>query len=87
MIMPAIQSDTINPTIRPIMSIKNDFHSFGIISDIICGEFIRNKSIKTENYNKALVEYGSKNYGAIFSEQELNQKIQEALKILYDIKG
>ncbi len=84
--MPAIQSDTNNPAIRPIISIKNDIISFGIIiSDIICGEFQRNKSIKTENYNKAL-EYNSKDYGINFSEQELNQKIQEALKIMYDIK-
>ncbi len=83
-----IRSDTINPTERPIISIKDDFIPIGIISDILHGEFKRNRTIKIENYKKAkeCINMMENPYSSNISEQELNQKIQESLKILYDIK-
>lgn len=85
--MLTIRSDSFNPTERPIMSIKSDFYPNGIVSDILFGEFRRNKSINSENYTKALKFINECNKINIFiSEKNLNQIIQEALKILYNIK-
>lgn len=85
--MLTIRSDSFNPTERPIISIKTDFYPNGIISDILFGEFRRNKAISSENYTKALKFVSECNRIHIFiSEKNLNQIIQEALKILYNIK-
>ena len=72
---------------RPIISIKDNLAPSGIISDILLGEFRRNKSITSENYTKALKFIRECHKINIFmSETNLNQIIQEALKILYNIK-
>lgn len=82
--MLTIKSDSLNPTERPIMSFKNDFYPRGIISDILFGEFRRNKIIKQENYNKAFKFINECHKINIFmSETDLNHIIQDALKILY----
>lgn len=84
--MLTIRSDSVNPTERNIISFKEDFYPQGIISDILHGEFRRNKTIKSENYTKALKFVSECNRIHIFiSEKNLNQIIQEALKILYAI--
>lgn len=85
--MLTIRSDSNNPTKRDIISFKDDFYPAGIISDILHGEFKRNKDIKYEQFLDALKYIHECNRIHIFiSEKNLNQIIQEALKILYNIK-
>lgn len=86
--MLTIRSDIFNPTERPIICIKSDLFFPGIISDILFGEFRRNKAISSENYTKALKYISECRRIHIFmSEKNLNQIIQEALKILYAVGG
>lgn len=85
--MLTITSDSIGGTERPIISIKDDLLPSGIVLDVLYGEFKRNKEISCTNYNLAL-NFVSK-YKKIYSympETDINNLIQEALKILYNIK-
>ena len=85
--MLTIRSDTRNPTARPIISLKEDPYPLGIIYDIISGEFKRIKSIPYTNFELALAFIKDKDLDITtqISEKELNDLIQEALKILYGI--
>lgn len=85
--MLTITSDSSGLTERPIISIKDDLIPSSIILDILYGEFKRNKSISSENYTKAFkFVYECHRIHIFMSEKNLNQIIQEALRILYNIK-
>ena len=85
--MLTIKSDLLNPNERPIISIKDDYIPSGIVSDIIYGEFRRNKAIKYQAFLDTLnFIRNCRELHYNMSEKELNNIINRALKILYNIK-
>ncbi len=69
----------------PIIMEKSDYSPLCIISNIIHGEFKRNKEISIDNFNLALASIRDLDLGIDIkmTEEALNNVINKALRILY----